>query len=384
MRNIDHYLKSIKWRIGEFLYSRLGWQTNRHFIVIESDDWGSIRMPSRATYDRLLAKGIRVDQCHYCKYDSIASELDLQLLFEVLNKFKDINGRPVVITANAVVANPDFERIREGGFHKYYYKTIDKGLPEIKGCGKSLQMWKEGLQSGCFQIQYHGREHLNVPRWMKYLQGNYPETKYAFDNGVYGISTTITKEQRRSFLPAFDFETKEEENLVKEIAINGLAIFENIFGYKSKSFIAPNYVQSDDLNLAIKNVGVDYIQGARSISMPRIGKKNYKKKFRRNGISSIPSMLDLVRNVAFEPSSNSNIDWVDYALKEISKSFAQNHPAVICSHRVNFIGSLNEENRDNNLKALYQLLDKIVTTWPDVEFLSSDQLGDIIKEDISR
>ena len=58
---------------------------------------------------------------------------------------------------------------------------------------------------------------------------------------VYGLCTTITSEKRRSFLPAFDFTTKEE-HLVNEIAVSGLKIFENIFGFKSKSFIAPLYL----------------------------------------------------------------------------------------------------------------------------------------------
>jgi len=27
-----------------------GWRTNRKIVVIESDDWGSVRMPSREVY----------------------------------------------------------------------------------------------------------------------------------------------------------------------------------------------------------------------------------------------------------------------------------------------------------------------------------------------
>jgi len=37
-------------------------------------------------------------------------------------------------------------------------------------------------------------------------------------------------------------------------------------------------------------------------------------------------------------------------------------------------------NRDNGLVMLKKLLDKIVAQWPDVEFMSSKELGDIIKE----
>ena len=89
-----------------------GWRTKRHIVVIESDDWGSIRMPSIESYNRLLAAGIRVDKCHYCTNDTVASTDDLELLFEVLTSVKDKNGKAAVITANSLVANPDFDRIK--------------------------------------------------------------------------------------------------------------------------------------------------------------------------------------------------------------------------------------------------------------------------------
>ena len=33
------------------LYNMFGWRTKRHLVVIESDDWGTIRMPSREVYE---------------------------------------------------------------------------------------------------------------------------------------------------------------------------------------------------------------------------------------------------------------------------------------------------------------------------------------------
>ena len=69
-------------------------------------------------------------------------------------------------------------------------------------------------------------------------------------------------------------------------------------------------------------------------------------------------------------------------MSEISSAFLWKHPAVICSHRVNFIGGLNEKNRDQNLLFLKKLLSEIVKLWPDVEFMSSNQLGNLIQSDI--
>ena len=51
------------------------------------------------------------------------------------------------------------------------------------------------------------------------------------------------------------------------------------------------------------------------------------------------------------------------------------------AHRINFIGILDEKNRKNNLKLFESLLKRIIKLWPDVEFMSSDQLGDLIAEE---
>lgn len=358
--------------------SILGWRTPRHIVVIESDDWGSIRMPSKDVYNRLLKNGIRVDKCHYCTNDSIASEKDLSLLFELLNSFKDKNGSPAIVTANVIVANPDFEKIKASDFSTYYYKRIDKGIKEIKGCEKVLDLWKQGNTNSCFRLQSHGREHLNVTRWMHYLQGNFPETRFAFDNGVYGLSTNLTSEKRKSFLPAFDFECKQEENLANEIAVDGLRIFEELFGFKSTSFIAPNYVWGKSLEVALEKAGVKYIQGAQVARFRNSEGENNSRRLRYIGKTNASGQKDLSRNAVFEPSEQPNKDWVDACMQDVSIAFRWHHPAIICSHLVNFVGSINPENRDNSLVLLKQLLTKIQQKWPDVEFMSSDQLGDII------
>ena len=252
---------NIKQTIRQNILNIPGWRTNRHIVVIESDDWGSIRMPSKEVYNILLKAGIRVDKSRYCMNDSIASVEDLSQLFTVLHSVKDKKGKPAVITANAVVANPDFKRIKENGFQNYSFKLITEEIPTIPGCERSLDLWKEGQILGCFRLQSHGREHLNVARWMHCLQEDYPETKFAFNLGVYGLGSNITSEKRMSFLPAFDFKSKTEEMQVNDIAADGLRIFEELFGFSSESFIAPNYIWGKSLEKTVAENGVCYIQG---------------------------------------------------------------------------------------------------------------------------
>ena len=55
-----------------------GWHTKRHIVIIESDDWGAIRMPSKEVYDEFLKRGVQVDKDPYCRYDGLATKQDLR------------------------------------------------------------------------------------------------------------------------------------------------------------------------------------------------------------------------------------------------------------------------------------------------------------------
>ena len=86
----------------------------------------------------------------------------------------------------------------------------------------------------------------------------------------------------------------------------------------------------------------------------------------------------LNRNVDFELSQNPHRDNIDLAMSQIATAFRWHKPATISMHRLNFVGVLNPSNRDANLKQLRELFKRVQQKWPDVEFLTSDQLGRLI------
>jgi len=51
--------------------------------------------------------------------------------------------------------------------------------------------------------------------------------------------------------------------------------------------------------------------------------------------------------------------------------------AVISSHRINYIGSLDPINRDRGLKQLGHLLSGTVRRWSEVEFVASVEIGNL-------
>ena len=87
----------------------------------------------------------------------------------------------------------------------------------------------------------------------------------------------------------------------------------------------------------------------------------------------------MVRNVVFEPTEDRGIDWVSFTMKQIETAFRWNKPAIISSHRVNFCGHIDTQNREKGLAALKNLLQEIVKKWPNVEFMSADELATYLK-----
>ena len=45
---------SVKGRIMKDMSNIPGWRTRRHLVILETDDWGSIRMPSEGVFENLL------------------------------------------------------------------------------------------------------------------------------------------------------------------------------------------------------------------------------------------------------------------------------------------------------------------------------------------
>lgn len=371
-------MKNIKSKVRHHLTNIRGYRTNRKIIVFESDDWGAVRTSSNHALNVLRKNGNKVDNCHYMLYDGLASEHDLSFLFEVLEKYSKKSRNKPVLTANSLIANPDFQRIKESNFKTYHWEHFTETLSKYPYHTNAFQLWTEGINKNIFHPQSHGREHLNVSRWMGELKNGVPDTLLAFNYGIFGVSAHIAKSNRGSYLAAFDAKEGEPCKDRKQIIYEGLKEFQKTFGFPSHSFIAPNYIWDDEIEHALIENGVKYIQGnpVQRITKKNQGSTSIKRHFQ--GEKNDKGQRYLVRNASFEPSSNPNRDWVDSCLKEISNAFFWHKPAIIGTHRVNYIGFLNPKNRDQNLKSFEKLLYQVINKWPEVEFMTSDQLGELM------
>lgn len=357
-----------------------GWRTDRKIIVIESDDWGSIRMPSKEVYNLMVEKKLINENYTFAKYDALASEIDLAFLFEVLSSFKDSKNNHPVFTANCIVANPDFEKIRKHNFEEYFFEPFTLTLSKYPKHEKCFDIWKQGMSNGVFFPQFHGREHINVKRWMRHLSNDHIQFKEAFDLNTFFINPGLIREKNINIAPALDFDSfKELENL-NNILSEGYYMFNSIFGYSSKTFIAPNYTWHPETEKKLFELGILYIQSSKIQNIPIPGKNGYSKRFIYTGKHNRLGQTYFARNCYFEPSLNNSANLINSCLNSISNAFFWGKPAIISSHRLNYVGYIDEKNRDKNLILLRLFISKILDRWPDVEFITSAQLGDIITE----
>lgn len=354
-----------------------GWRTNRQIVVFESDDWGAIRMPSTDVYNKFVKKGFGVNKGLYNRFDSLENETDLTKLFETLSLVKDCNNQPAKFTANCIIANPDFDRIKAADYSNYYYELVTDSFKKYPGRDNVFALWKEGCEKGLFIPQSHGREHVNINRWMKRLQEKDSNTLFCFDH-----RTTFSGNGNDdyNYMEALDYNDKSEIPGLNQVIEEGLMIFKSFFGYSSKSFIAPSYIWNSAIEPTLKKFGVKYMQGIQFQFIPKGGFGHYKKEFHYMGEKNTSGQLYLIRNCSFEPTLMPEKDAVDACMEQVKTAFKWKKPAVITSHRLNYIGSLDSNNSDTNLRHLKNLLFSIQKNWPAVEFMSTDQLGDLINQ----
>lgn len=372
-------MRSTLKNIARSLYDIRGWRTNRKIVVIESDDWGAIRMPNKKVRDRLLSKYPQYFNSPYYRYDTLANQDDLTALFEVLESVKDKNGKHPIITANSIMANPDFEKIQRDSFQKYHYEKFTTTLENYYP-SNVFSLWKEGMQRAVFFPQLHGREHVDVERWMKVLKDGNEVYHDIFSKNMYAVDYDYSS-SKKNLTAALDCASEEEAYQKAEFVGNGCDIFKNTFGFYSKSFIAPSYTWNEKIENKLIEYEVEYLQGIRIQKVPTHEQATYQYTKHFLGEKNDKGQVYLIRNVFFEPSlSTTSMDVsLQEAMTRIKWSFRFGLPVIISSHRLNFIGAIDESNRTKNLDALGRLLNNMMQQWPDIEFMTTPQLGELIK-----
>jgi hypothetical protein len=357
----------------------LSQKVNKRIVVFESDDWGSARMPNREAYLNSLKNGYPVDKDIYSKFDCLESSEDLQDLFDLISGFKDSNSNHPIFTTNFLVTNPDYEEIRNQGYSQYYYQALDETYLNGQNTAKNIELLKVAKNEHLISIQSHGREHLNVSRYMNDLIINDAKAHFSLKNNMPGIvfkngQNIISNDYVVALEHNNDHDLSEKGIIIKD----GLKLFEKIFGFNAESFIACNYVWHPNLEQQLNEAGIKFIQGIPVQFIPKGQYKGFNYKFHYTSQTNNLNQIFIVRNAHFEPIMGGE-QALNACLKRIERAFDLNTPAIISTHRINYVSGLDKQNRQNGLKYLNTLLNSILKTWPDVIFMSSVELGYLLQ-----
>lgn len=371
---------SLKSWAGRHWHSIPGWRTDRKIVVFESDDWGSIRMPSNEVFKFFNNKGYPVAMKPSESFDALESEKDMLYLLNLLINFKDQNGRCPVFTMNYNLTNPDFKRIEMSDFREYFFEPFTATLQAYENSSGVFNLLTQGIDKGVFFPQYHGITHFNFHHWLRLLQSGNEDALLAFKHKMVGITPIKNPEEGNQLMVALKFEdsTQFEEQLSG--LKTGCKLFKGTFGYISKSFIAPSYTWNRRVEEVLWNEGIEYIQGGIYQIEPSFPDGAITRIKHSLGSSNKYSQVYLTRNIYFDPSTDSEQDWLNDAIARIQTLFFWNKPAIISTHRLNYIGRICPDNRDRNLLLLEKLISKILALWPEIEFMTSVELGQLIKD----
>lgn len=357
-----------------------GWKTKRRIVAVSVDDYGNVRLASKQARANMDKAGLKANN-RFDEFDTLETRVDLEMLFDALSSVKDKNGKNAVFTPFALPCNINFEAMAENGYDEYLYEPLPETFEKLEALdpaayGGAWALLKEGIAKGLIVPQFHGREHLNLKVFKEKLAKKDPQLLTALKNRSY-TSITNSGYPTINISAAFEFWDFEENKAFEKIISEGLAMFEQVYGYKAEHFMSPGGREHPVIHQYLKDNGIKYIDTA-WIKEEHQGHGKYKKILNHTGKKNHLGQTYMVRNVLFEPTKNHSYNTVGAALRQVEAAFRWNKPAIISSHRVNFCGHIDPANRDKGIGDLKLLLKKIVERWPDVEFMAANEVGNII------
>jgi hypothetical protein len=354
----------------------IGWKTKKRIVVFESDDWGSFRFKNKEIRDRYIKTYDPKLWMHY--NDCFESFEDLKQLDCTLKKFKDKKNNPPSFTFLMNPVNPDFHKIKNDNYNNYYYERFDETLDKRKDGKQIFEWYKSAIHNNLIEVAFHGREHLNVHSWMKDLKNRESVTLDGFANRIWGQGVLeFPKNSSYRYRSTFQISKHDELDYLKSSILDGVDIINKMFNQKTTYFLAPDGPYHLSLNSTLVKSGLKYI-GLRKLHKNPLEEKWYQNKYFWLGKKTKEGLRVITRNVIFEPNSPRYKDWLTFALGEVEKAFKYNNPAVICTHRANYVGGLNPDNREHGLELLEKFITALLHKWPNVEFMTSSALGELI------
>ena len=308
-------------------------------VVIESDDWGGGPKSHAERLDRILRH---------------------------LAGHRDRFGRVSTLTANMVLAVPDFAAMKRNGFREYVRTYLDEDY------GYILKALRAGMKKGSVVPQLHGLEHLNGAALTSLAAAGDPRIEPLRSGPEWGWESLPSPLQGHyvdgSTLPTKELPRQTQERLAATAANE----FARLFGFRSASTVAPCYLWDGATERAWGAEDIGYIQTAGYRCTGRDGNGAYIQapQVIRAGDRGGDGQTYLVRTIMYEPRDGRDST---KAKKEAEQAARQALPLSICTHRYNYTGA--EEAAAAAIAGLDEILRHVESMRGRVRYLSSPELG---------
>jgi hypothetical protein len=309
-------------------------------LVLESDDWGA---------------------------GPLSQAPALGAIADVLSRHRDAAGRAPVLNLALVLAVPDGPAIRaDGAYHR-----VGLDAPRFAPVVDALN---DGCRRGVFALQLHGLEHY----WPAALSTSADAGVAAWlrQDGPAATERLPSHLQTR-WVDASRLPSKPlPEEDVRDAAAQEVHAYARIIGQPARVVVPPTFVWTRMTERAWAAEGVRCVvtPGWRYTCRGADGLPGGDEGPIVNG-DRIGDLVYLARTDYFEPARGRD---AQHALLVLERAFAEGRVCILENHRDNFIGD--PDVARSSIGELERLCAEAVTRYPELRFLSTFELGRILRE----
>jgi len=313
----------------------------RPVLIIESDDWGAGPLQQADALRRISA---------------------------LLQRIRDCNGRPAVMTLGVVLEVPDGACIAATGWSEYHALSLGDG--RFEAVRAAMQ---DGIRAGVFAPQLHGQCHYWPPAVMAAAR-EVPAVRDWLATPDPAATETLPSPLQSRWVDASALPSQALSNEAIRHAVAAEAVaYRAVFGRAPQVAVAATFVWNDAVEAAWAEAGIDVVitPGPRATCRNAAGEPACVDATMLTGERSRAGQIYLVRDVYFEPALGHMPQRLADGLKARTR---QGRACLVETHRFNFL-----QGPDASLAALETGLNAALAACPNVRFLTPRELGQAIR-----
>ena len=317
----------------------------RPVLIIESDDWGAGPLEQASA---------------------------LSAITDLLSRYQDNQGRHPVMTLGLIFGIPDTEKIKASDFNTYHRLSLDE-----KDFAPIRKAITQGVEQNVFSLQLHGMEHFWPPSLLAAVN-HQSELQALLEDQQWLMTEQLPSHLQSRWVDASELPSRTLSNEVIVSAVSEeVEAFQATFGFQPTVVVPPTFVWNDSVERAWFEAGLKRIvtPGFRCIGRNEQGGTISDQCILSNGQHHSSGLQTIVRDAYFEPSLGHS---AESALEHLKTHSRLAKPTLLETHRFNFIQS--QEELDGALEALDQVLIQALREYPNLMFISTDQLGQALDD----